>query len=208
MKTTLEILNSKPIESLTNFLSDIVGKPLVDGAGILYADAIRAKRIANSLKLEQKFNLKKSNDLKPTSLSFGYKLLEKASLEDNENILDKWTNLLSNATDKNFTNPLRKIFIDILEKLEPIDVKTFDEINQIYLSQQNKYEAQVGFNELNSFKLETLNVLLSLGLITYGVTVNNAIRVGGMSPTTFHGFNRFKVTELGQNFYKAVSRES
>lgn len=206
MEKINEVINSKPIESLTNFFKEIVGKPLVDGAGILYADAIRAKRISNSLKLEKKYNLVKSDDTIPTDLSFGYKLLEKASLEDNEDLLTKWANLLGNATDKNFSGSIRKIFIDTLETLEPVDVKIFDDINKFCLDQSTKYDTMVSLNNSNFFQKESLNVLLSLGLITYGVSVTPGIQIGGHSPTTFHGLDSFKVSEMGQSFYKAVTR--
>jgi hypothetical protein len=201
-----DIVNSKPVESLTNFFSEIVGKPLIDGAGILYADAIRTKRIENSLKLEKKYNLKNSKDSEPTSLNFGYKLLEKASLEEDDYILEKWADLLANATDKNFKNGIRRIFIDILEKLEPYDVKRFDDINKFCLNSSDKYNAQIKLTNPNVKDSETLNVLLSLGLITYGVTVNQGIKMGGLPATTFHGLESFKMTELGQSFYKSVTR--
>ncbi|UQD57002.1 Abi-alpha family protein [Flavobacterium sp. K5-23] len=201
-----DIINSKPIESLTIFFSEIVGKPLVDGAGILYGDAVKAKRISNTLKLEEKYKLVKSDESKPTALSFGYKLLEKASLEDDENLLEKWANLLGNATDKNYEGSIRKIFIDTLESLEPIDVKIFDDINKFCLSQHSKYETMVTLNGSDYEKKESLNVLLSLGLITYGVTITEGIKIGGHSPTTFHGLQNFKVTEMGQSFYKSVSK--
>jgi hypothetical protein len=206
MGTIGDIVNSKPVESLTNFFKEIVGNPLVDGAGILYGDAIKAKRISNTLKLEEKFNLVKSGDTQPTSLSFGYKLLEKASLEEDDDLLTKWANLLGNATDKNFTGSIRKIFIETLESLEPIDVKTFDDINQFCLSQKTKYDTMASLENTDYLKKETLNVLLSLGLITYGVSVTKGIQVGGHSPTTFHGLDNFKVTEMGQSFYKSVNR--
>ncbi|SFH47774.1 Abi-alpha family protein [Pedobacter insulae] len=201
-----DIINSKPVESLTNFFAEIVGKPLVDGAGILYSDAIKAKRIANTLKLEEKYKLVKSDDTRPTDLSFGYKILEKASLEDNDDLLSKWANLLGNATDKNYNGSIRKIFIDTLDSLEPIDVKIFDEINTFCLSQQTKYETMVSLNDSNYLKKESLNVLLSLGLITFGVTTTRGIQIGGHSPTTFHGLDSFKVTEMGQSFYKSVNK--
>lgn len=201
-----DIVNSKPVESLVNFFAEIVGKPLVDGAGILYSDAVKAKRIANTLKLEEKYKLVKAGETQPTSLSFGYKLLEKASLEEDDDILTKWANLLSNATDKNYDNSMRKIFIDILDSLEPIDVKIFDDINKFCLSTANKYEAMVRYTQSDNMRKESLNVLLSLGLITYGVTVTPGIKIGGHSPTTFHGLEQFKVTELGQSFFKSVTR--
>lgn len=206
MGTIGDVINSKPIESLTNFFKEIVGKPLVDGAGILYGDAIRAKRISNSLKLEEKYNLVKSDDTKPTDLSFGYKLLEKASLEDDEDLLTKWANLLGNATDKNFSGSIRRIFIETLETLEPVDVKIFDDINKFCLSQPTKYETMVSLNNSNFLQKESLNVLLSLGLITYGVSVTQGVMIGGHAPTTFHGLDSFKVTEMGQSFYKSVTR--
>lgn len=201
-----DIVNSKPMESLTNFLKEIAGIPLIDAAGILYGDAIKAKRISNSLKLEKKYNLVKSDDTKPADLSFGYKLLEKASLEENEDLLSKWACLLANATDKNFSGSIRKIFIDILENLEPVDVRTFDEINKFCLSQPNKYKTLVSLSYSDDLKKESLNVLLSLGLITYGVSTTSGIQFGGQIPTIFHGLDSFKVTEMGQSFYKSVSR--
>lgn len=206
MGTVSDIVNSKSLESLTNFFKEIVGKPLVDGAGILYGDAIKAKRISNSLKLEEKYNLVKSNETQTTDLGFGYKLLEKASLEEDEDLLTKWANLLGNATDKKFSGSIRRIFIETLETLEPVDVKIFDEINKFCLSQATKYETMVSLNNSGFSQKESLNVLLSLGLITYGVSVTPGIQIGGHAPTTFHGLDSFKVTEMGQSFYKSVTR--
>ncbi len=206
MGTISDVVNSKPFESLTNFFAEIVGKPLVDGAGILYGDAIKAKRISNSLKLEEKYNLIKSDDTKSTDLGFGYKLLEKASLEDDEDLLNKWANLLGNATDKNFSGSIRRIFIEILETLEPVDVKIFDDINKFCLTESTKYDTMISLNNSNFSQKESLNVLLSLGLITYGVSITHGIQIGGHAPTTFHGLDSFKVTEMGQSFYKSVTR--
>ena len=206
MRTVGDIINSKPVESLTKFFSEIVGKPLVDGAGILYSDAVKAKRIANTLKLEEKYKLVKSDETQPTALSFGYKLLEKASLEEEEELLERWANLLGNATDKNYNGSVRKIFIDTLESLEPIDVKIFDDINKFCLSQNTKYDTLVSLNKADYPKKESLNVLLSLGLITFGVTTAQGIQLGGHAPTTFHGLESFKITEMGQSFYKLVNR--
>lgn len=206
MGTVSDIINSKPVESLTKFFSEIVGKPLVDGAGILYGDAVKAKRIANTLKLEKKYKLVKSDETQPTALSFGYKLLEKASLEEDDELLERWANLLGNATDKNYAGSVRKIFIDTLESLEPIDVKIFDDINKFCISQNTKYDTLVSLKEADFSKKESLSVLLSLGLITFGVTTAQGIKMGGHAPTTFHGLESFKITEMGQSFYKSVSR--
>jgi hypothetical protein len=201
-----DIVNSKPVESLVNFFAEIVGKPLVDGAGILYSDAVKAKRIANTLRLEEKYKMVKGEETQPTSLSFGYKLLEKASLEEDDDILTKWANLLGNATDKSYDSSIRKIFIDILDSLDPIDVKIFDDINKFCLSQPSKYDTMASLTQSNEHQKESLNVLLSLGLITYGVTVTPGIKIGGHAPTTFHGLEQFKVTVMGQSFYKSVRR--
>lgn len=196
----------KQFESLINFLKEIVGKPLVDSAGILYADAIKAKRISNSLKLEQKYNLVKSEKTKPTELSFGYRLLEKATLEEDDYLLTKWANLLANATDRGYSYSIRKIFIKTLENLEPIDVKTFDDINKKCLSLESKYETLINLKNPSFLKEESLNVLLSQGLITYGYSTTPGIVIGNHAPTTFFGLDKFRVTEMGQSFYKSVSR--
>jgi hypothetical protein len=206
MSKIADVLNSKPVEGLTSFFAEIVGKPLVDGAGFLYADAIRTKRIANTFNLEQKYNVVRSQEIAPTTLGFGYKLLEKASLEEDDYLLSKWAELLANATDGNFSGKVRKIYIEILDKLEPEDVRNFEGMNKHLLNNQLGLDANLRSpNNSLSFK-ESLNVLLSQGLITYGVSITRGIELGGMSPTTFHGLDQFKVTELGVAFYKAVTR--
>lgn len=109
-------------------------------------------------------------------------------------------------TDKNFNGSIRKIFIETIENLEPIDVRIFDDINRFCLAQPNKYEAMASLTYTNYLQKESLNVLLSCGLLTYGVSVTNSIKIGSHAPTTFHGLDRFRVKEMGQSFYKSVNR--
>lgn len=74
------------------------------------------------------------------------------------------------------------------------------------MSQPSKYLTLVSLTTAGYKERESLNVLLSQGLITFGVTTSQGVRIGGLAATTFHGLDNFTVTEMGQSFYKAVNK--
>jgi hypothetical protein len=55
--------------------------------------------------------------------SFAIEALVSAAYEDRTEFQKIWTNLLSNALDPNFKQPIRTAYIDIIQSLEPIDVQ-------------------------------------------------------------------------------------
>lgn len=59
----------------------------------------------------------------PISLRTAIPLIEKASLEDDESLQDMWAGLIANATDPNKRLDVKKIYIEILSSLEPLDVE-------------------------------------------------------------------------------------
>jgi len=64
-------------KNTANWLYKIIGTPIEDGIGLLFADALKEKRIRNAIKLKietEKHHIQNEN---PLPLSFGLKLLDK-----------------------------------------------------------------------------------------------------------------------------------
>jgi len=57
--------------------------------------------------------------------------LQAASLEDDDYLQDMWAKLLVNSATKNSNIELKRMYIDILERLSPFDAKIFEKIYSI-----------------------------------------------------------------------------
>lgn len=110
-------------KNTANWIYRIIGAPIENGIGLLFADALKEKRYKNIIRLQAETKKFKIQNIKELPLSFAYKLLDKASLEENEELIKNWAELLANSMDNDFKGKIRKIYIDILDSLEPIDAK-------------------------------------------------------------------------------------
>lgn len=148
-------------KNTANWIYRVIGAPIENGIGLLFADALKEKRTQNIIRLQketEKFNI---NNAKQIPLSFAYKLLDKASLEENDSLIKKWAELLANSMDKDFNGEIRKIYIDILDSLEPIDAKVLDFIASIKDSvdpmdsfpKEEKDEVNISIDSLKSLNL-------------------------------------------------------
>ena len=117
-------------KNTANWLYRIIGAPIEDGLGLLFADTLKEKRLRNTIRLQAETLKFKIENPKSIPLSFSYKLLDKATLEENETLISKWAQLLANSMDADYKGEIRKIFIDILDSLEPIDAKVLEEISK------------------------------------------------------------------------------
>ena len=97
------------------------------------------KRQANATSISEKTNSNLANknialeDCKGTSLKFQEAFIEKATVEDDETLQQKYANLLANALDPNFEFDITKNYITILSELNPVDIKILDRIYNDYL---------------------------------------------------------------------------
>lgn len=110
-------------KNTANWIYRVIGAPIENGVGLLFADALKEKRYKNIIRLQAETEKFKIQNIKEIPLSFAYKLLDKASLEENEELIESWAELLANSMDNDFKGKIRKIYIDILDSLEPIDAK-------------------------------------------------------------------------------------
>jgi hypothetical protein len=109
------------------FLDDVLGKTLREFGGVL-ADWAAHFRLRNALAIAEKAQrLLDARGVKGKLLSveprFALSLLDAASLETEDEIQELWAALFANAADPHRALCLRKVFLEVLRGLEPVDAR-------------------------------------------------------------------------------------
>ena len=114
------------VRELGVFIKDIFGGTLIEyGRAMLdRAKLYRYKNTLNIMDDVKEIHRQRKIEGKPIPIPprNAIPLLEKASLEDEEEIQKLWAGLIANATDPDKRLQINKIYIDILSNLEPLDV--------------------------------------------------------------------------------------
>src|SRR6266849_6281913 len=74
-----------------------------------------------------------SEPTRPVPLQFAIPLLQGASLEENDELQDRWVALLVNAADAATHVEVRRAFVSMLEDLTPLDALVLDKIYAVNL---------------------------------------------------------------------------
>lgn len=139
----------KGLEIAKDFLDKLIS-PTIEEVGLLISDNIKYLRFKSQVRILLKakdYVEKKKINLKEIPIKILVPLLENASLEENEKLQDKWSNMLVNMvnSDKNFQN---QIFPYILNQ---ISIEEFDSLKEI-LQKELEFELQVSELEKIKFK--------------------------------------------------------
>lgn len=200
------------------FIAKYIDGPLEQGIGI-FEDKLKYMRLERQVRLMARANqfLKEHGLDSPTRcipLNLIVPLMQGGSLEENDDLQDRWAQLLVNAADADSGIEVRRAFVTILEDLTPLDalvlekiysyeVRSGPQVNVIteiwtkYLPDRVVLTEPGGelFDQRPSPKVElSLGNLVRLGLISPAITW------GGTSLVTIHQ------TILGREFVRACSR--
>lgn len=120
-------------ERFGKFISEYIGGSLETAFGII-EDKFKYIRWERQIRLMLRANefLKKEGLKSPNReipIKFAVSLLQASSLEDDDYLQDLWAKLLVNAANKNSKVELQRAYIDILERLSPLEAKI---LNIIY----------------------------------------------------------------------------
>ncbi len=145
-------------------------------------------------------------------LKFGVRLIDSASLEEDEDLRETWARLLVNAGDSSTEIDLRTAYIEILAGMSAFDVKNLSEMAKASLSASEKDYLSV---------IETWNLPHSAKVHDghsrkydpipkeLGISLANLSRLGCAAPAYgFDGvaiFPLMTVTHLGRALYLACS---
>jgi abortive infection alpha-like protein len=199
-------------EKLSRLLEKILGEGLIHLGGS-FSDWAKYFRYNNLLKLQDRvISLHQKKGVEgqtiPVPPRYALPLIESASLEDDENLQEKWAGLISNATDPNKRFQFRKIYIQILSNLEPLDAIILD-----YLASQKDITNRDDDNEplLNA---ENISDLLEIDKEDTVISLSNLFRLGCIidswkvtwdsMATGYQGFrinnpeSNFRLSQLGR----------
>ena len=136
-KATQEIAKTtgKAIDAgreLGQFVAKFIKGPLEQGIGIVEDKLkyMRWERQARFMKRADDFlhEIGLEAPTRAVPMKFALPILQAASLEDDDNLQDRWAKLLINAADAESGVDLKRAYIDILEQISPLEAQILDKI--------------------------------------------------------------------------------
>ena len=130
------------LEKFGGFIAKYISGSIEQGMGI-FEDKLKYMRWERQLRLIDKADevLKSRGLQKPTRpipMKLAIPLLEAASLEDDNYIQNLWINLLVNASDAEIGIELKRTYIDILERITPLEAKILEKVVPIKMTQRRR----------------------------------------------------------------------
>jgi len=165
-------------------------EPVSSEAGLYVAEKIRFVRFQNSLRvLEQASQLLANYGINPkaVNLKLLVPILEGAGLEDNDDLIEKWSGLLASAASGGEVLPA---FARILAELGPDEAKILDHI----ADHSKRLEVMAG--EGYAIDLKTLRRYTSLSIEESGIRMLNLDRLGLVELIVTSGYT------FGQKYYR------
>jgi hypothetical protein len=185
----------KSLDLVKGFLEKLTG-PAIEETGLLFADNIKLIRFKNQLKIvgkAQKIVADSGINIKQISLKALVPLLEYSSLEDDETLQNKWTNLLVNFIDSDEKYE-STIFPFILNQLSSDEVIELDDI-------YNRTELNMSI--VTILGGVTKSNFIRLGLVELVVKTDRRRTISPFQNTSIS--NKVKLTELGKKFVECCS---
>lgn len=139
------------------FLGRIFGPAATELGGIL-GDEFKVWKALNLNRLASKVNkIMDERGIIPEALqhlpfSVAYRAVEAASLEDDEDVLTLWAELLTNAMDPNNEAHVKKVYVDLLKSLSAVEVGLLNLLWEIEQTQffRNSEDTEAFENSMNS----------------------------------------------------------
>lgn len=196
------------------FIAKYISGPLEQGVGI-FEDRLKYARWERQVRLMERADafLRDRGISDPTRavpLKVAIPLFQEASLEDDDELQDRWAHLLANAADKDSGIDIHRSYIEILSQISPIEARILDEIYAIPFDDAQHRgiatDSLPGSARLIREDREQVgepsdDVMLALG---------NLARLGCIRPMgTFGGgesFSHVNPTVLGREFVAACSQ--
>lgn len=191
------------LEAAKHFVQTVITPPLEQVGGLL-ADNVRYWRLNNQINIVVKAeNLLKERGIKTKKISLKVMapLLEECSLEDDENLQQKWAALLANTVSENSTVKTN-IFTNTLKEMTVEDAEVFQAIFE---------HCTISTSTENGIKIEHSRRAISpMSFDDYpdiDLIFDNLKRLRLIREITTHGSDRVPVilSELGLKFMAACS---
>jgi len=216
----------KAIDTSSRFgqwLDRIFGDLVENGVG-LASDRLKYYRLDQLNKIHEKFEAKWKarclDQTRPLPTGVAIKVLEEATVEENDDLQELWANLLVNAMNPEFEGTLERSYVSILAELSVMDTLLFDRIAKAFIGMKTNtpktlviyreqiLERQSQFRDIHLSEDdidESLRNIHRLGLIRPGAQKIHAGHDGQFLRETYMDLDMFGFTVLGRRFYSIVS---
>jgi hypothetical protein len=128
VKTGIEAATTAALKPIAGLIQSIFG-PAAEEAGLMLKDHVRIFRAERQLRLYRRTDaiLKKAG-IRPqrVPLKLLFPIIENASIEENDELQDRWANLLAHAADSNDAGSVNLSFPSMLRELSPRNVRFLD----------------------------------------------------------------------------------
>lgn len=168
-------LKSSTIESAIELAKDFLGKlvsPAFTEFGILIADNVKYLRFKNQVRIllkAKEYVENKNIELREIPVKILAPLLDNASLEENEEMQDKWAKMIVNLVDskKNLQN---QIFPYILSQISLQEYEALIELSksESRIKQKIKDYKNIVSNLKSGYTVEAMQIRLEISKITQG----------------------------------------
>lgn len=193
MKELLESLNlpKQILDKTEKLLNTLLGEGFHEIGGI-FGDKMRLKRLENQIKILDKANqIMEKNGKKPHQINLKtlVPLLEKSSLEEDDNLQTKWANLISNIAsskehgiEHKLVNTLSNLSSEEARILDYLQSKFDFKRNQIFQRSQQSYRKHKALNEITpnniQFSFSNIKNQFSLTDEFTNIYINNLESLG------------------------------
>src|SRR4051794_16792901 len=198
------------------FVDNTFGNAIKNGLGLI-GDRLAYYRFERAIelqrKVEERLKAKGVHSRKYVPVSFGFPIIEKATIEEDDNLQQLWANLLANSADPKYTGKITRNFISILADIEPIDARILDLVVRGYVELSDEQKSSTLFvlgkmSENTGITLSdcenSVRNLMRLGLLKPG-TVQGSLKFGDHTVSAYKDTEMFGVTGLGMAFHRAVA---
>lgn len=191
--------------SAGGFLDDVFGDSLRQFGGVI-SDRFRYVRYRHLLSIVdkvQQIHGRRAVDGKwlPVPPQFVLPLLDGASSEAEPTVQDLWAGLIANATDPTRALHIKKVFLEILRGLEPLDAKLLECLNDPNLNDTHGIMTGATFNAVeiaSRLNANVQDVMISLQtLARFGCVIDSW---GNTLESLDWGYSGFRVDNPKSNF--------
>ena len=175
-------------------------------------DSLRYYRLERLLRFEKKINdlMKETGEVSPTKtipLKMALKLLQSASIEDNDYLQDMWATLLVNSSISRYDIDLHPVYIEILNSVTPLEAAILDKIYYLPLDKHRHHSIVTGQLPKEVFFREDGQEEVILPSEEVSLALANLTRLGCLSRSTTWGgtesLTTVNPTVIGRNLVKA-----
>ena len=199
-------------QSVGRAIDRYLGGPITQVSNII-EDRLRYMRWERSVRLldradEFLLNRELNGPTRPVPMQLLLPLMESGSLEENDEMQDRWAAMLANAADLSFDIEIRRAYVSILENLTSLDAQNLEAIystNVVADLETPVFTASLPiqvteFQEENDRPLP--EVIVSLGNLSRLGLITTAMAWGGYQP-----YGCVHRTALGTEFLRAISNQ-